>query len=123
MLAERILLNALDQRGSIARVPAPPAGGALETVEELPGYLLFTGLFASSLIVDSAGRDTRARMFLQIPDSNGRDLDDLVIETRIGEEWLRCRGFLFRPQATVSMLVLGANAVTIGTGRGPGRMA
>ena len=43
----------------------------LDAVEGLPGYLLgFAG------IVDPAGSDTRARMFLQIPVNFGRDLPE-----------------------------------------------
>lgn len=81
----------------------------LEQIKELPGYLLgFAGL------VNPAGSDMRAQMFLQIPILHGRDLDDLVIETRDGEDWVRCQGLLFRPQAGVPELVAGNNRVTIG---------
>ena len=94
---------------SVPLAQGDPPSMTLEKVEELPGYLLgFQG------IVDPAESDTRARMFLKIPGNNGRDLDDVVIETRDGEEWVRCGGFLFRPEATVSMLVLGSNALTMG---------
>jgi len=85
-------------------------GFTLDAVEGLPSYLLGFGG-----IVDPAGSDTRARMFLKIPVKYGRDLDDVVIESRDGEEWVRCRGYLFRPLASVPELVAGENLVAIGT--------
>ena len=83
--------------------------GPLKIVEGLPGYLVgFLG------IVDPTGSDTLARMFLKIPVEFGRDLNDVVVEMRNGEGWLRCGGFLFRPQASVPELVAGENLVDIG---------
>lgn len=94
---------------SVVLASSGPPGVILEMVEDLPGYLL-----GGAGIVDPAGSDTRARMFLKIPIQYGRDLDDVVIETRDGEEWFRCSGYLFRPQAGVPALVAGNNLVTIG---------
>ena len=102
-----LLVNENNQSVVLALGAAP--GTTLEAVAELPGYLLgFSG------IVDPAGSDTRARMFLKIPIKFGRDLNDVVMETRYGEEWLRCGGFLFRPQASVPVLAMGDNLVLIG---------
>ena len=102
-----LLVNESDQ--SIVLALGAPPGATLETVAGLPGYLLgFSG------IVDPAGSDTRARMFLKIPVNFGRDLNDVVMEIRYGEEWLRCGGFLFRPQASVPVLAMGNNLVPIG---------
>jgi len=92
-----------------------PPGVTLDAVEELPGYLLVKGLFQLTQIVDPAGSDRLARMFLKIPFNFGRDLSDVMIEPRSGEEWLRYGGFLFRPLASVPELVAGENLVAIGT--------
>jgi CubicO group peptidase (beta-lactamase class C family) len=58
---------------------------------------------------------SRAGMALLIPQMYGRDLDDVVIETRgAGEEWLRFGSYLYRPQETMSAVSDGNNAVNIG---------
>lgn len=107
-VGQRWLLVNESGQSVVLALGAPP-GTILETVAGLPGFLLgFSG------IVDPAGSDTQARMFLKIPVNFGRDLNDVVMETRDGEEWLRCGGFLFRPQASVPELALGDNMVPIG---------
>jgi len=78
----------------------------LTAVPELPGYVL-----AGNVIVDATGSDTLATMFLKIPVLNGRDLNDVSIEKRSGEEWLRNGSNVSRPFATVP--VLGAGSATI----------
>lgn len=86
----------------------------LEALDALPGYIFVTPLIRYSQIVDPSGSDTLAKMCLVLPMA-GRDLDDVVIETRNGEEWVRYGSALFRPQATVPVLSSGANTVTIGS--------
>lgn len=91
-----------------------PPRFALDVVDGLPGYLFATAIHTGSQIVDPAGSDTLARMFLKIPVNFGRDLNDVVIETRDGEEWVRYGSTLFRPQASVPVLPVGDSAVAIG---------
>ncbi len=86
----------------------------LEALDVLPGYIFFTPLIRYSQIVDPSGSDTLAVMCLVLPMA-GRDLDDVVIETRSGEEWVRYGSSVFRPQATVPALSSGSNNVTIGS--------
>ncbi|MGN6581358.1 MAG: serine hydrolase domain-containing protein [Bordetella sp.] len=57
------------------------------TLAELPGYLMWRdGQLLRPL------SDTRAGMTVRVPVNNGRDLDELVIENRNGEETLRVGG-------------------------------
>lgn len=65
-------------------------------------------------VVDPFLSDSRAGMMLLIPQVNGRDLNDVVIETRNGEEWIRFGSYLYRPGETVSEMGDGNHAVTIG---------
>ena len=53
-------------------------------------------------------------MFLKIPVNFGRDLSDVLIEMRNGEEWVRYGSTVFRPQASVAVLPVGDSALTIG---------
>lgn len=98
-------VNESDQ--SVLLASYPPVV-TLEKGQELPGYLL-----GPTGIVDPSGDDRLARMFLKIPVLQGRDLNDVVMEMRDGEEWLRCGGQLFRPQASVPVLAAGDSAVII----------
>lgn len=84
---------------------------ALHAVAELPGYVVTS----AGQIVDPAASDTRAQMCLKIPRTGSRDLDDVLVETRGGEEWLRAGSFVYRPLATVPAIVAGLSAVTIGS--------
>ena len=91
-----------------------PPRFTLNVVDGLPGYLFASSLHAVSQIVDPADSDALARMFLKIPVNFGRDLSDVIIETRNGEEWVRQGSTLYRPQASVPALPVGDSAVTIG---------
>jgi hypothetical protein len=51
-------------------------------------------------------------MILLIPQLEGRDLNDAVIESREGHEWIRFGSYLYRPVSTVDALCDGT--VTIG---------
>lgn len=82
-----------------ADVPAPPAGQ----------------VDARFHLVDASTSDAVAKMMLIIPQLNGRDLDDLDIEQRDGEEWVRFGSYLHRPLASVPVQHGGTTAVvTIG---------
>ena len=61
-------------------------------------------------MLDPSQSDSRALMVTTF-----RDQDDLVVETRTGEEWLRLGSFLFRPAESVPSLTTGqTEEVTIG---------
>ena len=84
----------------------------LEIIEGLDGYVL-----AGPSVVREMRPPTNDRldgMFLQIPQVHGRDLVDLIVEARDGEEWLRHGSTLYRPLGSVAALAVGATAVTIG---------
>ncbi len=53
-----------------------------------------------------------AGMMLLIPQLEGRDLNDAVIENREGQEWIRFGSYLYRPLSTVG--VLSDGTITIG---------
>ena len=82
----------------------------LTTLPDLPGYLLTP----DTDIVDASMDDARALTFVLIPGANGRDLNDVTVETRDGEEWLRQGSYLFRPLSGVASLAPGSSTVTIG---------
>jgi CubicO group peptidase (beta-lactamase class C family) len=66
-------------------------------------------------IVDASASDTVATMMLIIPQSAGRDLDDLDIVQREGAEWTRFGSYTHQPLASVPVLPRGAKeVVTIG---------
>ena len=83
----------------------------LQTMPDLPGYL-FTPTMD---ILDASVDDALARMFLLIPQVNGRDLSDIAIVTRGSEEWLRRGSTLLRPLAGVPTLTAGPSTATIGS--------
>jgi CubicO group peptidase (beta-lactamase class C family) len=87
-----------------------PLSVGLHAVPELPGYVITS----RGQINDPSGDDTRARMCLKIPIAAGTDLNDVEVEPRNGEEWLRIGSVLYRPQATLRALMAGRHAVTIG---------
>lgn len=67
-------------------------------------------------LVDASTSDTVAKMMLIIPQLNGRDLDDLDIELRDGEDWVRFGSYLHRPIASVPEIPKGTTDVfTIGS--------
>ena len=88
----------------------------LASVPDLPGYLLANAqpIDKSDQIVDASVSDSVARMCLKIPMIQGRDLDDVVIESRGAEEWVRVGSSLFRPMQSVPALSLGSHSVRIG---------
>jgi hypothetical protein len=58
-------------------------------------------------VVNPFFSDSRAGMMLLIPQLNGKELDDVVIETRTGEEWICFGSYLYRPQETMQALSNG----------------
>lgn len=90
---------------------------SLGAVPGLPGYVVTNALVANKVnqISDASASDTVARMCLKIPVVKGRDLDDVVIETRAGEEWVRLGSCLFRPLASVAAIASTSATVVIGS--------
>jgi len=86
---------------------------SLNTIEDYPGYVFVSSLYMNWQIVDPSGSDTAARMFMLIPVDMGRDLNDVEIESRNGEEWVRCGSSIHRPLDTVPAFAAGT--VTIGS--------
>jgi CubicO group peptidase (beta-lactamase class C family) len=65
----------------------------LRELPELPGYLFWDdSQFLLPLAADRAG------MTVQVPLNDGRDLVELVVETRDQQEWLRAAGWLYKRQ-------------------------
>lgn len=87
----------------------------LTQLPELPGYL-FAGYKRTILqIIKPADGSERAETVVQIPGRTGSNIDDVSIEKRKGEEWLRFGSFLYRPFESVPELRAGANTQRIGT--------
>ena len=85
-----------------------------DTVRQLTGIDNLLSASSGSLeIVDPFFTNSRASMMLLIPQVNGRDLNDVVIEIHGGEEWFRAGSCLYRPLETIQALRSGT--VTIGT--------
>ena len=62
-------------------------------------------------IVNPFFSDSRASMMLLIPQKYGKELDDVVIETRAGEEWIRFGSYLYRPEETIPALSNGTVSI------------
>lgn len=87
----------------------------LATSPDLPGYVIACPPDGSPHLLDPSGSDVRAAMMVVIPGNFGRDLNDLDVVVRDGEEWVRWGAWMYRPQATVPALVAGAtNPVALG---------
>jgi CubicO group peptidase (beta-lactamase class C family) len=90
---------------------------SLVQVPGLDGYLAASltaaGMELAQVVDPRAGED-RARMCLKIPIDNGWGLNDLVIEDRDGEEWVKWGSIRYRPLATVPGPGWGRSTVTIG---------
>ena len=88
----------------------------LTSVPELSGLVMARpALNPSPQVLDPSTSDTVARMMLVIPGVEGRDLNDLDIIVKGGEEWVRWGDWLHRPTATVPVLPAGTtNTVVIG---------
>jgi len=82
---------------------------ALQALPELPGYLFTPEMD----IVDASVDAELARMFLLIPQNNGRDLSDILVVPEEGEEWLRSRSILYRPLSGVADLPAGRSTIPV----------
>lgn len=63
----------------------------LQELPELPGYLLWDD---SQFLLPLT--DERAGMTVQVPHNAGRDLVELVVQTRSEEEWIHAAGWVYR---------------------------
>ncbi|MCA1742502.1 MAG: hypothetical protein LC631_00880, partial [Desulfovibrionales bacterium] len=80
--------------------------------EGLPGHLFAGGEGEYSPVVTDQNNEL-AQMDLLIPIVNGRDLSDLEIINKCGEEWLKYSGFLYRPLETVPVVMYGSQTQII----------
>lgn len=90
---------------------------SLVQVQGLEGYLaasLISAGFELVQVVDPREDDDHARMCLKIPIDNGWGLNDLVIEVRDGEEWVKWGSIRYRPLTTMPALEWGRGTVTVG---------
>lgn len=66
---------------------------SLRELPELPGYLFWDD---SQFLLPLTG--DRAGMTVQVPLNDGRDLVELVVETRDQQEWMRAAGWVYKRQ-------------------------
>ena len=66
-------------------------------------------------VVNPFFSDSRAGTMLLIPQVSGRDINDVVIEIRGGEEWLRFGSYICCPRETIQTLQAGNNKIDINT--------
>ena len=109
---DELAWNGMDPRLRLATVPNLEGLIAVRSPADAPppaaGYI-------DAHIVDASASDTVATMMLIIPQTNGRDLDDLDIVQRDGAEWVRFGGYMHQPLASVPVLPRAAtDVVTIG---------
>jgi hypothetical protein len=76
-------------------IPLAMGAGAatLQELPELPGYLFWDD---SQFLLPLS--DDRAGMAVQVPHNAGRDLVELVVETRDKEEWMHAAGWIYHRQ-------------------------
>lgn len=88
----------------------------LSDVPGLPGYIVTNAdaIGKQNQIADASTSDSLALMCLKLPFALGRDLDDVVIFPRAGEEWVRVGSSVFRPETSVAPLAVGASTLQIG---------
>ena len=81
----------------------------LEQAPDLDSYLIVNPM-GSTYVVDPQVGDDQAGMCLGYT----RDVNDLVVERRDGEEWLRWGSYLHRPLETVPFLAAQGERIVIG---------
>ena len=69
---------------------------------------------AATTPVDPRGSDDFGYMFIQIPVVNGRDMNDLRVFSRDGEEWIRFGSSRYRPAESLPPLSEGETQIRIG---------
>ena len=84
----------------------------LTAVDGLPGYLLGDKMVLRDM--DPPADDRLDGMFLQIPQTRGRDRVDAAVDRREGVDWLRLGSILYRPLSGISSVSAGTTTVTIG---------
>ncbi len=111
---DELAWNGMDPRLRLAAVPNLDGLIAVRPPSDVPAPA--AGHIDTRFhIVDASASDTVATMMLIIPQSNGRDLDDLDIVERDGAEWIRFGSYMHQPLASVPVLARGAtDVVTIG---------
>lgn len=77
----------------------------------LPGYLIASPSGTLDKAVDPSVSDERALWCGKI---EARDLYDVIIEERDGEDWVLLNSSLYRPMDSVPALAAGQNLITIG---------
>lgn len=87
--------NGMDPRLRLSTVPSQPGLLVVRPVED--------GKFH---VVNPSTSDTKATMMLVIPQLNGRDLNDLIVFKRDGEEWMRFGSYIHQPLSTVAALAV-----------------
>jgi hypothetical protein len=101
----------MDPRLRLATVPNMEGLIAVRFSGDVPAAAAAAAGFIAAHIVDASGSDTVATMMLIIPQTNGRDLDDLNIVQRDGAEWTRFGSYMHQPLASVPVLPRGATKV------------
>lgn len=84
----------------------------LREVPDLPGYV-YADIPGNPQTVDPATSDTLGAMTVVIPAMQGRDLDDVAVLVRGGEEWLRMGSTLRRPVDGIPSAAKGASTLAI----------
>ncbi len=89
----------------------------LSDVPDLPGYIVINADVngKQNQIADASTSDHIALMCLKIPVAFGRDLNDVVIVPRSGEEWVIVGSGVFRPASSVTPLGASGAVMPIGT--------
>lgn len=89
----------------------------LSGVPDLPGYIVVNADThgKENQIADASTSDRVALMCLKIPFALGRDLNDVAIFPRSGEEWVQVGSSVFRPADSVWPLAAGSSVLSIGT--------
>jgi hypothetical protein len=92
------------------------AGPVLQVgeVPGLNGYVTVTTAPYGLQIVNPLESEGVGLMFLQLPGLGSRDMNDLVVQERGGEEWLEYGTTLYRPLDGVADLVRAVTQVTVG---------
>jgi CubicO group peptidase (beta-lactamase class C family) len=87
----------------------------LTTSPELVGLVIAYPPDGSPYLLDPSLSDIKASMMLVLPGNFGRDMNDLDVVVKGGEEWVRWGDAMHRPLATVPLLPPGATTlVSIG---------
>ena len=109
---DELAWNGMDPRLRLATAPNLEGLIAVRFSGDVPPPAAW---YTDAHIVDASVSDTVATMMLIIPQTNGRDLDDLDIVQRDGAEWVRFGGYMHQPLASVPVLPRAAtDVVTIG---------